>query len=77
MDAVSTTSPMAGWRTNLRVTPLRLAIGVVLLALTVRLTGIGSRSLWLDEAYSAWFSALSWNTLWTEVPTYEPHPPFY
>lgn len=77
MDAAATYSPVTGWRTNLRVTPLRLAIGVVLLALTVRLAGIGSRPLWLDEAYSAWFSALSWHKLWIEVPTYEPHPPFY
>ena len=35
------------------------------------------RPLWLDEAYSAWFSAQSWHVLWTDVPTYETHPPFY
>ena len=61
----------------MRVTPLRLAIGVILLTLVVRLAGIGTRPLWLDEAYSAWFSARGWHELWTQVPTYEPHPPFY
>ena len=35
------------------------------------------RPLWLDEAYSAWFSGRSWHELWAVVPTYEPHPPFY
>jgi uncharacterized membrane protein len=35
------------------------------------------RALWLDEAYSAWFSAQSWHDLWLVVPTYETHPPFY
>jgi uncharacterized membrane protein len=33
--------------------------------------------LWLDEAYSVWFSARGWHYLWTVVPSYEPHPPFY
>ena len=43
----------------------------------VRFTGIGSRSLWLDEAYSAWFIDLSWRNLWVLTPSYETHPPFY
>ena len=47
------------------------------LALVVRVVGLASRPLWLDEAYSAWFSARGWHDLWTVVPTYEPHPPFY
>jgi uncharacterized membrane protein len=33
--------------------------------------------MWLDEAYSAWFSSRSWHELWTMVPTYETHPPLY
>ena len=77
MDAISPTAPDTGFRINWRVTPLRLAIGVLLLALVVRLAGIQARSLWLDEAYSAWFSSRGWRELWTVVPTYEPHPPFY
>ena len=60
-----------------RVTPLRLVGLMTMLALAVRLIGIELRPLWLDEGYSAWFSSRSWQVLWTEVPTYEPHPPFY
>ena len=60
-----------------RVTTLRLAVALTLLALAVRLIGISLRPLWLDEAYSAWFSGRSWHELWTVVPTYETHPPFY
>ena len=35
------------------------------------------RPLWLDEAFSDWFSTRSWHYLWTTVPTFEAHPPFY
>jgi mannosyltransferase len=62
---------------RLPVTPVRLTLALILAALTVRLIGLELRPLWLDEAYSAWFSSRSWHVLWTEVPTYEPHPPFY
>jgi hypothetical protein len=48
-----------------------------LFALLLRLPTLSSRSLWLDETYSAWFAALPLRTLWTEVPLYETHPPFY
>jgi 4-amino-4-deoxy-L-arabinose transferase-like glycosyltransferase len=64
-------------RATPRITPLRLVVGVTLLAVAVRLVGITHRPLWLDESYSAWFSARSWTELWTVVPTYETHPPFY
>lgn len=60
-----------------RITPIRLTCILVLLALAVRVVGIGDRPLWLDEAYSAWFSSRGWHELWALVPTYEPHPPFY
>jgi uncharacterized membrane protein len=60
-----------------RVTPLRLVAALILLALAVRLNGLALRPLWLDEGYSAWFVGRSWHELWTIVPTYEPHPPFY
>jgi uncharacterized membrane protein len=33
--------------------------------------------LWLDEAFSAWFSDRSFHYLWTVLPTYEAHPPLY
>jgi uncharacterized membrane protein len=78
MDAAAAQhAPLAGARLHWRVTPLRLGIALTLSALAVRLIGIGMRPLWLDEAYSAWFSAQSWHDLWTVVPTYETHPPFY
>lgn len=60
-----------------RLSPLRLALALATLAFAIRLTGLSVRPLWLDEAYSAWFSARSWEYLWAVVPTYEPHPPFY
>ena len=47
------------------------------LALLLRLPTLSSRSLWLDETYSAWFSNVPLHALWTEVPLYETHPPFY
>jgi hypothetical protein len=47
------------------------------IALLFRLPLLASRSLWLDEAYSAWFSAVPLHELWTQVPLYETHPPFY
>jgi uncharacterized membrane protein len=78
MDAAAASSaPFAGTRLAWRVTPLRLGVLLTLTALAVRLIGIGMRPLWLDEAYSAWFSARGWHELWTVVPTYETHPPFY
>ena len=78
MDALAAPrAPFAGIRPNWRVTPLRLAVGLTLLALGVRLIGLGMRPMWLDEAYSAWFSSRGWSELWSQVPTYEPHPPFY
>ncbi len=48
-----------------------------MLALALRMIGLGSRPLWLDEAFSAWFSDQSFHYLWTVLPTYEAHPPFY
>ncbi|SDH72889.1 glycosyltransferase family 39 protein [Paraburkholderia phenazinium] len=57
---------------------LPAAIGViVLLAFLFRLPTLSGRSVWMDEAYSYWFSSLSWWDLWTKTPLYETHPPFY
>jgi len=78
MDAAAASrSPSPGIRLNWRVTPLRLVILLTLLALGLRLIDLGSRPLWLDEAFSAWFSDHSFRYLWTVLPTYEAHPPFY
>lgn len=78
MDAAAASpAPLAGTRLKWRVTPLHLAVLLTFLAVAVRLIGISMRPLWLDEAYSAWFSGRSWHELWTVVPTYETHPPFY
>jgi hypothetical protein len=78
MDA-ATALPTATPRRRLdwRVTAVQLTIGLTALALALRLVGLGIRPLWLDEAYSAWFSARGWHELWAVVPTYETHPPFY
>ena len=78
MDAApALRAPTAGIRPALRLTPVNLAVGLTLLAFALRLTGLNWRPLWLDEGYSAWFSSRGWRELWTVVPTYEPHPPFY
>lgn len=62
---------------DVRVTPLRLAVCLTVLALALRLINISGRPLWLDEAFSAWFSDQSLRYLWTVLPTYEAHPPLF
>lgn len=54
-----------------------LLIGLLALALIVRLIGLGVRPFWLDEGYSLYAIERTWHDLWTIVPTYETHPPFY
>ena len=49
---------------------------IILIGLALRLPTI-TKSLWLDEAYTAWFTALPFRKLWTDVPVYEVHPPLY
>ena len=77
MDAASSLSGPTAHRLEWRPTARQLTIGLIVLALAVRVIDLGARPLWLDEAYSAWFSSRGWHELWTQVPTYEPHPPFY
>jgi mannosyltransferase len=78
MDAASSLSaPGTGIRLKWLVTPLRLVAALTFLALALRLIHLGSRPLWLDEAFSAWFSDQSFGYLWHVVPTYEAHPPFF
>ncbi len=54
-----------------------------LLALTIflgsllRFYHIGQQPLWLDEAFSYWFSGLTIDELWTVVPQFETNPPLY
>jgi uncharacterized membrane protein len=55
----------------------RFCLALCVLGLAVRLPMLSSRSLWLDETYSAWFSALPLHELWTSVPLYETHPPIF
>ena len=64
-------------RMTVRVTPVRLALALTTLALGLRLININGRPLWLDEAFSAWFSDQSFHYLWNVLPTYEAHPPFF
>lgn len=51
---------------------LILAAGVVL-----RLWGLADKALWLDEAYSKWYSALDVRAIWSIVPQADSHPPLY
>lgn len=75
--AAPPTTVAARHRFSLQVSPLRLAAALTLFALALRLTNLGSRPLWLDEAFSDWFSSQSFHYLWNVLPTYEAHPPFY
>ncbi len=52
-------------------------LALMALALVLRLNGLGSNPLWLDEGYSVWFADRDWGYLWREVPTYETHPVFF
>lgn len=42
-----------------------------------RILGTTGDPLWLDESYSAYAAAKGFDFLWTIVPRYETHPPFY
>lgn len=78
MDALAAPqTALARTRVGSRLTPMRLAAALTFLALALRLINLGGRNLWLDEAFSAWFSDQSFRYLWTVLPTYEAHPPFY
>jgi len=53
------------------------AIGVMLLAVFVRLWGLGTRSLWLDEAFSHLFATLPLDKAWQAIAVDAVHPPLY
>jgi hypothetical protein len=50
---------------------------IVATAAWLRIAGGIVHPLWLDEAYSAYAAAHGWTFLWSVVPRYETHPPFY
>lgn len=78
MDATTSLAARAhAGRGSRRISPVTIAAALAGLALALRLVDLGARPLWLDEAYSAWFSSRGWHELWTVVPTYETHPPLY
>jgi len=53
------------------------AVAIFAAAAWLRIAGGIVHPLWLDEAYSAYAAAHDWTFLWTVVPRYETHPPFY
>lgn len=56
---------------------ISLASIVIAAGIGLRAWRIGSDPMWLDEAYSAYAAAGGWHFLWSVVPRYETHPPFY
>ncbi len=57
--------------------PWLLSALVILLALLLRIHGLGDEALWLDEGYSWWDARQSIVDLWRLVPQCDPHPPLY
>lgn len=53
------------------------ALVSLVVGIGLRAWHIGRESMWLDEAYSAYAAGKGWHFLWTIVPRYETHPPFY
>jgi hypothetical protein len=74
-SALTAQAPFTRWR--LQPSRLQLTVALLFVAVGVRCLGLTLRPLWLDEAFSEWFSTRSWRYLWTIVPTFEAHPPFY
>jgi uncharacterized membrane protein len=76
-SATASLAPSGGIRANVKVTPLRLVAALTFLALALRVIDVASRPMWLDEAFTAWFTGRSFHYLWHVLPTYEAHPPLY
>ncbi len=70
MKAHSHPAPGAGF-------PTFLLVGILLLALIVRLAGLPSRGLWYDELRSVTYAILPVGDLLTSVRVFDPHPPLY
>ncbi len=61
-----------------RAVPAQLIVlFLIAAAASLRLVQLGQDSFWLDEAYSHWFSAQTWHTIWVDVTSYDFHPPLY
>lgn len=60
-----------------RLATIAALAAIMVFGAWVRVFRIAARPLWLDEAYSAYAAAGGFRFLWTVVPTYEVHPPFY
>lgn len=75
-DPGNPTGNLMGGLSGGRARWLALA-AILILAAGLRLWGLGTAPLWLDETSSLWFSSQSWRFLWAEVPRIETHPPFY
>lgn len=56
--------------------PLAL-VAILLVALWARAWRLTAWPMWLDEAYSAFAAEQGLRFIWTILPTYETHPPFY
>jgi mannosyltransferase len=54
-----------------------LLVFSILLGTFLRFHQIGAQPLWLDEAFSHWFSSRTMLELWTIVPKFEANPPLY
>lgn len=65
-------------RLSLRLSEYGIALAIVVVAgIGLRLWDLDARSLWLDEAYSKWYSALDLAEIWSLVPQTDSHPPLY
>ncbi len=62
---------------QIKITYRYLLVFSILLGSILRFYHIGGQPLWLDEAYSHWFSSRTMHELWTIVPQFEMNPPFY
>lgn len=55
-----------------------VALGVALfVGAALRLVVIERHGLWIDDAFSWWFSRLPLSVLWTQLAAFETHPPVY
>ena len=50
---------------------------VLVFALVLRVLGLDSQVLWLDEGYSWWDAHQSLGDIWRLIPQCDPHPPLY
>jgi len=54
-----------------------LLVFAILLGGSLRFYQIGGQPLWLDEAFSDWFSSRTIRELWSIIPQFETNPPLY